>query len=107
MTVQKPSLMKYGVAIIGSSLIASSAIAMLPVQMASAAPATITSVFQGVVTQANDEEAGVLIARVQRDSPAAKAGLRRGDILLKINDTDVSALYLHLKGVPPRPSGQR
>lgn len=90
MTVRKPSLMKYGVAIIGSSLIASSAIAMLPAQMASAAPATSTSVFQGAVTQANDDEAGVLIARVQRDSPAAKAGLRRGDILLKINDTDVS-----------------
>ena len=27
--------------------------------------------------------------------------------LKEMSETDVRALYLHLKGVPPRPSGQR
>ena len=80
----KVSWKKYGVAIIGSSLIASSAVVALPPYLAAAQVAP-----QAQVQQA-DDEAGVLIARVQRNSPAAKAGLRRGDILLKVNDTQVS-----------------
>ncbi len=86
---RKVSLKRYGVAIIGSSLIASSALVVLPAQLALAAPQVGAQVLQGAVTQAADDETGVLIARVQRDSPAAKAGLRRGDILLKVNDTEV------------------
>lgn len=32
---------------------------------------------------------GILVAQVQRDSPAAKAGLKNGDVITKINDKDV------------------
>ncbi len=93
-SIRKSSLKKYGVAIIGSSMIASSVLAVLPTQLAVAAPLSApqanVQVLRGAVTQAADDEAGVLIARVQRDSPAAKAGLHRGDILLKVNDTAVN-----------------
>ena len=40
--------------------------------------------------QAADEDKGVLIVAVQRGSPAAKAGLRRGDIILEVNDAEVN-----------------
>jgi len=40
-------------------------------------------------------EPGIVIVHVSADSPAAQAGLQRGDILLKINDTAVNT-YLDL-----------
>lgn len=33
---------------------------------------------------------GVLIVAVQKDSPAAKSGLRAGDVIVKLNDADVN-----------------
>jgi S1-C subfamily serine protease len=41
-------------------------------------------------TAQTQEENGILIASVQPDSPAAQAGVVRGDILLKINDEPVN-----------------
>ncbi len=37
-----------------------------------------------------NNERGVLIVAVQKESPAAKAGLKAGDVILKLNDTDVN-----------------
>jgi S1-C subfamily serine protease len=45
-----------------------------------------------VAAQSEETEKGVLIARVQRDGPAAKAGLRRGDILLSIDGKAVNSV---------------
>jgi serine protease Do len=43
-----------------------------------------------VVVEAANQEPGVLITAVQPDSPAAQAGVRRGDIVLAVNDTPVN-----------------
>lgn len=52
-----------------------------PVQQATATPAAPQST----------SEAGIVIIQIAADSPAAQAGLQRGDILLKINDTAVNS----------------
>lgn len=52
-----------------------------PAQQATATPAL----------QQGTSEAGIVIVHVAADSPAAQAGLQRGDILLKINDTAVNS----------------
>jgi S1-C subfamily serine protease len=42
------------------------------------------------IVQQEQDEKGVLIVSIERGGPAAKAGLKRGDIVLKVNDTDVN-----------------
>lgn len=56
---------------------------------ASAAPAQQATVTPAAPQSAS--EAGIVITHVAADSPAAQAGLQRGDILLKINDTAVNS----------------
>ncbi|MCW1968787.1 MAG: PDZ domain-containing protein [Anaerolineae bacterium] len=36
-----------------------------------------------------DDEPGIVIVRVDKDSPAAKAGIKRGNIVMKVNETDI------------------
>lgn len=36
------------------------------------------------------DEPGIVIVRVDKDSPAAKAGIKRGDIVLKIGETEIN-----------------
>ena len=49
-----------------------------------AAPAAVQAAPQA------QEERGLIILRVAKDGPAAQAGLKRGDILIKLNDTDIN-----------------
>lgn len=88
-----------------------SLIAALAVALAGAATTSNIAAAQtpaAVVTQAEDEK-GVLIVAVQRGGPAAKAGIRRGDIILKVNDVEVNdaqALRDALAGRKPGETAQ-
>lgn len=53
------------------------------------------SALVGATLGQQTSEPGIVIVHVPADSPAAQAGLQRGDILLKINDTAVNT-YLDL-----------
>jgi len=52
--------------------------------------ALATVIGSAAPARALEEDKGVLIVAVQRSSPAAEAGLRRGDIILKVNDVEVN-----------------
>ncbi len=53
--------------------------------------AVVTAVGVAAPARALEEDKGVLIVAVQRGSPAAEAGLRRGDIILKVNEVEVNS----------------
>lgn len=42
------------------------------------------------LSAAQEDEQGVVIISVEKDGPAAQAGVKRGDILLKVGDTEVN-----------------
>lgn len=43
--------------------------------------------------EVRESEPGIVIVAVEPDSPAAKAGVQRGDILLRVNDTETNSLH--------------
>ncbi|MGB0384328.1 MAG: PDZ domain-containing protein [Ardenticatenaceae bacterium] len=50
----------------------------------------------------DENEAGIVITAVEADSPAAKAGVKRGNILLKVDETEVNTfgdLHEHLESL--------
>ncbi|HUG20127.1 MAG TPA: PDZ domain-containing protein, partial [Planctomycetaceae bacterium] len=68
---------------------------------AAAAPIKLSRYMLGVVVVSHkDEEAqGVLITKVTEDSPARKSGLRSGDTILKVNETEISDLQSLMNAV--------
>ncbi len=39
-----------------------------------------------------DEARGILVSEVQKDSPASKAGLKQGDVIIKLNDIELEGV---------------
>lgn len=52
------------------------------------------------------EEAGVEITRVEEDSPAAKAGLKAGDVVLSFNGQRVEGMEQFMRMIRETPSGR-
>lgn len=57
------------------------------------------------VEQKDHQPAGVVIADVQRDSPAQRGGLRSGDIVLAVNDEPVDSSRAVVRAVAAVPPG--
>lgn len=59
-----------------------------------AAPIKLSRYMLGVVVvpHKDEETAGVVIKQVTEDSPAQKSGLKNGDTILKVNETEISNL---------------
>ncbi len=73
-----------------------SAVAALSMAVTGAATtAQVANAASPAVAQAagqKQEDRGLIILRVAQDGPAAQAGLKRGDILLKLNETSINTL---------------
>ncbi|MFC1923069.1 PDZ domain-containing protein [Chloroflexota bacterium] len=46
--------------------------------------------FEVINQESGDYESGILVLRIEQDSPAAQAGIQRGDIILKVDDQEVN-----------------
>lgn len=60
-----------------------------------------------LVSPAEDGGAGVVVREVTADSPAAKAGLKSGDRLVKLGDEDVADVEQFLRAVAAKKPGDR
>lgn len=77
------------VATVAALAMAIASVMFLRATVAQAAP---PAAFLSQRDNSENSEKGVLIARVEADGPAARAGLRRGDIILKLADTEVNSV---------------
>jgi S1-C subfamily serine protease len=66
---------------------------------------TDTTAAEAQNDQSSVREPGVLVVAVQKDSPAQKAGIVRGDIILALNGTAVNTPAELIKGVEARKTG--
>jgi S1-C subfamily serine protease len=72
-----------------------SAVAALSIAVAGAATAQVANAAAPAAVQTvvqAQEERGLIILRVVKDGPAAQAGVKRGDILLKLNESEINDL---------------
>jgi serine protease Do len=76
--------------LLGISLVAGINVVRAASQAVRMAVAPATAQVQQGQPPADEDEKGVLVVLVEKDGPAAKAGMRRGDIIIKATDKDVN-----------------
>ena len=67
---------------------------------------SVEPAFLGVAVKPHGEKQGVVVAKVQENSPAAKAGLKEGDLVLKLNDRSIIDVMDFTAQVKRRVSGE-
>ena len=62
-------------------------------------------VLQSINLDTRDYEAGVVVTHVEPDSPAAAAGIQRGDIILSVDDQQVNTLLDLMREIEGKSAG--
>lgn len=79
-------------AILFSGAVAGAGLTYLALQVKPARAAQDV-LFEAINPVSGDYEPGILVQHVEQDSPAAEAGIQRGDIILEVDDQEVNSTF--------------
>ena len=64
-------------------------------------------ILQTINLDSSNDEAGIVVTYVEAGSPAANAGIKRGDIILKVGDQQVNTMLELMQEIEGQPAGAK